>query len=161
MLEGDAGLAQIAELGAPADVTAATTTLDISSLTPPRSPALTWAVSATYDMALNSGANLTFNASLDYSDEMETQPFPKSNQGLDENGNFIIEQKTHTQAHEYTLVNAYVRYTTADEKMSFTVFGKNLAEKKHRVDAAAVAGLWNWANWGPPRLIGVKMAYNF
>ena len=62
---------------------------------------------------------------------------------------------------EYTLLNAFVRYTTADEKMSVTLFGKNLTEKVYRVDAAAVAGLWNWSNYGEPRLIGMKVDYNF
>ncbi len=160
-LVGSAGAAQIAEMGAPADVTSATTELDISNLKPPRSPELTWALSATYDHQLSGGGNFTLNVGLDYSDDAETQPFPKSAQGLDASGNFIIEQKTHTQMDSYTLMNAFARYTTADEKMSVTLFGKNLTEKVYRVDAAAVAGLWNWSNYGEPRLIGMKVDYNF
>ena len=80
---------------------------------------------------------------------------------LNANGNIKIEQKTHTQMDSYTIMNAFARYTTADEKMSITLFGKNLTEKVYRVDAAAVAGLWNWSNFGEPRLIGMKVDYNF
>jgi iron complex outermembrane receptor protein len=159
-LEGVGGAAQIPTMGAPAGY-ALPDTLDISNLKPPRSPELTWAMSATYDQPLSSGANLTLNVGIDYSDEAEAQPYPASNQGLDADGNFIIKQKMHTQMEEYTLLNAFVRYTTADEKMSVTLFGKNLTEKVYRVDAAAVAGLWNWSNYGEPRLIGMKVDYNF
>ena len=98
---------------------------------------------------------------MHYQDEYETQPFPMNNQGLDANGALVMKQKPFSQGEARTLLNAYLRYTTSDDKMTFTLFGKNLTDQTHRVSSNAVAQLWNFTQYGPPREIGVTVGYNF
>ncbi len=148
-------------MGVGADYAAANPTLDLSGLEPTRSPELNWGLSATYDFELDGGGNLTTNVNMAYSDEAQSQPFPANAQGLDANGRAIIKQKGNTQMDSYTVVNASVKYTTPDGKVGVTLFGKNLTEEVYQVDAAAVATLWVWSNYGAPRFLGLKVDYNF
>ena len=104
---------------------------------------------------------MTYNFNVAHSSEAEAQPFPANAQGLDSSGNAIIIQKANTQMDEYTVANASMKYTTADDKFAVTLFAKNIFEEKYQVDAAAVATLWVWSNYGPPRFVGLKVDYNF
>ena len=160
-LTGSGAQAVYGTMGVGAAYAAANPTLDLSGLEPTRSPDLNFGLSTTYDHELASGANLTYNWNMAYSSDAESQPFPANGQGLDATGNAIIIQKGNTKMDDYTVMNASMRYTTADEKVAVTLFAKNLTEEVYQVDAAAVATLWVWSNFGPPRFIGMKVDYNF
>ena len=135
--------------------------VDLSSLIVPFSPELSLGVGATFMHDLEMGGTLTYSVNMHYQDDYETQPFPMNNQGLDANGALVMKQKLFSQGEARTLMNAYLRYTTSDDKMTFTLFGKNLTDQTHRVSSNAVAQLWNFTQYGPPREIGVTVGYNF
>mgnify|MGYP001183166307 FL=1 len=160
-LVGAGAQAVYGTMGVGAAYAAANPILDLSGLEPTRSPDLNLGLSATYDHDLANGANMTYNFNVAHSSEAEAQPFPANAQGLDSSGNAIIIQKANTQMDEYTVANASMRYTTADDKFAVTLFAKNIFEEKYQVDAAAVATLWVWSNYGPPRFVGLKVDYNF
>jgi iron complex outermembrane receptor protein len=135
--------------------------LDLSSLDVPFSPELNFGMSATYIHDLSGGGTLSLNYSLHYQDEYETQPYPANTQGVDANGQYIIQPKANTQGESRTIQNIIVSYTTPDEKVSTSFFVKNLTDDTYRVSANAVGQLWNFAIHGPPREIGLRVGYNF
>jgi iron complex outermembrane receptor protein len=154
-------LFDMAGLGAPAgSAAAARKLLDLSSLEVPFSPELNYGIAATYDQSLASGASITYNLSSHYQDSYETMPFPANGQGLDASGNFILKQKANTDGQERTIVNGSITYQ-ADDNLSLTVYGKNLTDDVHRINGNAVAALWVFTQYGAPRELGFKVAYDF
>lgn len=134
---------------------------DLSGLDVPFSPEFNYNVSATYFQDLKNGATLTYNLTVNYQDEAETSPFPANGQGVDANGNLVIQQKANTQMEERTLVNAYISYAGADNGIEISLYGKNLTDEVYRVAANPVATLWNFTRHGPPRELGVQIGYSF
>ena len=130
--------------------------VDLSSMPVPFSPELNFGVSATYSLDLSSGSSLTFNGSVHYQDEMETQPYPADAQPAG-----VITTKKFTQVEERTLVDAFVRWDSADDAWNLTAYGKNLTDERWRQSANAVAGLWNFTRYAPPREIGFRVGYSF
>jgi iron complex outermembrane receptor protein len=147
----------VAELGLPGPPRP----VDLTALKPPFSPELNWGVSATYLQDLSSGASFTYNASVHYQDEYETDPFPANFQGADSAGNPIIKQKGFTQGEDRTLVDAFITWQSASDAWGLTLYGKNLTNEIWRSTGQAVATLWNFTHHGPPREIGVVARYNF
>jgi len=135
--------------------------VDLTALTPPFSPEFNWGLSGTYIQDLSSGASITYNASVHYQDEYETDPFPANYQGADASGNPIIRQKGNTQGEDRTLVDAFVQWQSPERTWSFTLYGKNLTDETWRSTGQAVATLWNFTHHGPPRELGVVVGYNF
>ena len=155
-------LYDVSTLGAPAGSTAAATReLDISSLDPPNSPELNFGLGATYDQAMADGASISYHLNMHYQDSYEVSPFPANSQGVDANGEFVLKQKANTSGEERTLLNGSITYRTADENLSFTLYGKNLTDDVHRINGSAVATLWVFTQYGPPREMGIKVGYNF
>jgi len=154
-------LFDMAGLGAPAGSAAeARTVLDLSSLEVPFSPELNYGIAATYDQSLANGSSVTYNLNAHYQDSYETMPFPANGQGLDASGNFILKQKANTNGEERTIVNGSITYQ-ADDNLSLTVYGKNLTDDVHRINGNAVATLWVFTQYGAPRELGFKVAYDF
>ena len=151
--------ADMVPLGGPAD--APGRDLDLTSLPVPFSPELNFGISMTYDHLLESGGRLSYNLGMHYQDEFETQPYPANGKGVDSQGNYILETKENTQSEDRTLVNGYIRYSDVDEAFNVTLYGKNLTDEVHRINANAVATLWNFTQYGAPREIGIKLGYNF
>jgi len=145
----------------PLGLTGAARRIDLTSMDVPFSPELTWGLGMTYDMPMDSGANLTINLSFHYQDEFETASFPANGQGGDANGNPIIRAKANTQSQDRTLVDGYIQYVDASEKVEVTFYGKNMTDEVWRNSAQPVAQLWTWAGYGPPRELGVRVGYNF
>ena len=135
--------------------------VDLRSLDVPFSPELTMGVGVTYDLPLNSGANLTFNLSAHYQDDFATASFPANFQGADANGDPIIREKGNTRSEERTLVDGYIKFVDSNERFEVTAYGKNLTDETWRNSAQPVAALWTWAGYGPPREIGVRLGFNF
>ncbi len=157
----DYDLFDMAGLGAPAGSAAeARTVLDLSSLDVPFSPELNYGISATYDQNLAGGASITYNLSSHYQDSYETMPFPANGQGLDASGNFILRQKANTNGEQRTIVNGSITYQM-DDNLSMTLYGKNLTDDVHRINGNAVATLWVFTQYGAPREVGFKVAYDF
>jgi len=135
--------------------------VDLTALTPPFSPELNWGLAATYFQGLSSGASITYNASVHYQDEYETDPFPANAQGADSSGEPIIIQKRYTQGEDRTLVDAFISWESANQNWGLTLYGKNLTNETWRSTGQAVATLWNFTHHGPPREIGLVAKYHF
>ena len=148
------------ELGGVGSAAAAAANLDLSSLEVPFSPELNYGIGATYDQSLANGSSVTYNLNAHYQDSYETMPFPANGQGLDASGNFILKQKANTNGEERTIVNGSITYQ-ADDNLSLTVYGKNLTDDVHRINGNAVATLWVFTQYGAPRELGFKVAYDF
>jgi iron complex outermembrane receptor protein len=135
--------------------------IDLSSLTPPFSPELNYGVGLTYVQELGAGGSLTYNASLHYQDDFESDSFPANAQGADTSGDPIIGQKMYTQSEERTLVDAFVTWQNENRKLDVTLYGKNLTDEVWRSSGQSVAGLWNFTHHGAPREFGMVVGYNF
>jgi iron complex outermembrane receptor protein len=136
-------------------------TMDFSVLKPPFSPELNWGLAGTYLQNLSSGSMITYNASVHYQDEYETDPFPANGQGADSSGDPIIKQKGYTQGEERTLVDAFIMWQSPTEAWGLTLYGKNLTNETWRSSGQGVAILWNFTHHGPPREIGFVGSYHF
>jgi len=124
-------------------------------------PELNFGVGATYLQNLSSGGSLTYNLSVHYQDEFETDSFPANAQGADASGEPIIIQKGNTQSEERTLVDAFISWQNANQKLDVTLYGKNLTDEIWRSSGQAVATLWNFTHHGPPREFGIVVGYHF
>jgi iron complex outermembrane receptor protein len=136
-------------------------TMDFSALKPPFSPELNWGLAGTYLQNLSSGGKITYNASVHYQDEYETDPFPANGKGADSSGEPIILQKGYTQGEERTLLDAFVMWQNANENWGVTLYGKNLTNETWRSTGQAVATLWNFTHHGPPRELGMRVDFHF
>jgi iron complex outermembrane receptor protein len=147
----------VAELGLPGPPRP----VDLTALKPPFSPELNWGLAATYLQELSSSGSITYNASVHYQDEYETDPFPANFQGADSPGNPVIIQKANTQGEDRTLVDAYITWTNASQVWGVSLYGKNLTNETWRSTGQAVATLWNFTHHGPPRELGAVVKYHF
>ena len=130
--------------------------VDLSGMTVPFSPELNYGLAATYSIDLQSGGMVTLNGSVHHQGEMETQPYPADAQAPG-----VLRTKQYTQVEERTLVGAYVRWDSPQNSWSVTAYGKNLTDERWRQSANAVAGLWNFTRFAPPREIGVRVGFSF
>ena len=130
--------------------------VDLSDLDVPFSPELNAGLALTYIWDLGGRGELTFNGSVHYQDEMETQPYP-----ADAQPQGVLRPKQFTQVEERTLVDGYVQWDSPERAWNLAVYGKNLTDEEWRQSANAVAGLWNFTRYAPPRQYGVRLGYNF
>ena len=124
----------------------------------PFSPEVTYGLTAAYFQDYDT-ATITYSASLHYRDEMEISPFPANAQGLDANGNFIIQQKANTQAEDRTLIDAFIMFEPNDS-VALTLWGKNLTNEIYQFHPTRWY-FWNFATFGEPRSLGVRASFNF
>ena len=96
--------------------------IDFSALEPSFSPEINAGLSVTYFQELASGGSLTWNVGMHHQDEYETSTFPANMQGADSSGNPIIIQKAFTQVEERTLIDAFITWQSADQKLDVTLF---------------------------------------
>ena len=90
------------------------------------------------------GFKATFNGNLSYiSRNLFTQDI---NQIL---GNTFLNART--------LVNASVTLADADDRYYVRVIGRNLTDKRYKTAEQNVAGLWQNAQYGPPRFYGLEV----
>lgn len=130
--------------------------VDLSDMDVPFSPELNVGLGLTYFWELGDYGVLTLNGSVHYQDEMETQPYP-----ADAQPDGVIRPKRFTQVEDRTLVDGYVQWESPQQSWNVTAYGKNLTDETWRQSANAVAGLWNFTRYSPPRQYGVRVGYNF
>jgi len=118
---------------------------DLSALKVPFSPKWKFGVSGTYDWTLPNGSSMGFTASMNYQSEAEISVFNSLN----------------AQMTERALVDAALNWKDEEGRYSITFWGKNLTNKKYRIGANPVAGLWNMTNWGNPLSYGVELGVHF
>jgi iron complex outermembrane receptor protein len=130
--------------------------VDLSGMDVPFSPEWNYGLAATYFVELGGAGTVTFNASVHYQDEMETQPYP-----ADAQPEGVLTPKQFTQVEERTLVDAYVMWDSFNGMWNVSAYGKNLTDETWRQSANAVAGLWNFTRYSPPRELGVRLGVAF
>ena len=130
--------------------------VDLSNMDVPFSPELNAGLALTYFWEIGDYGMLTLNGSVHYQDEMETQPYP-----ADAQPDGVIKPKRFTQVEERTLVDGYVQWESPEQRWNVTAYGKNLTDETWRQSANAVAGLWNFTRYSPPRQYGVRVGYSF
>jgi len=56
-----------------------------------------------------------------------------------------------------TLLNASITISDRDDKYFGRIIGKNLTDTRYKVATQVVAGLWTFANYGPPRFFAAEV----
>lgn len=69
----------------------------------------------------------------------------------------ITEIAGNTFLNARTLVNASVTLSEVDDRYYVRVIGRNLTDKRYKTATQNVAGLWQNAQYGPPRFYGVEV----
>ena len=108
-----------------------------------RAPERTWSVSPRFSMLMDSGASFEVLATASYTDEyhMEISNDPR---GLEP---------------DVTVVNASIRYASADDRWDAMLWGKNVTDELFAVHH--INGSFGGATkiWAPPRTYGVSFNY--
>ena len=116
---------------------------DLTSAPCERAPEWQWTLDASYEMPLGDSLLLTLNANVNYTDEnLYTQS--------------IASDAFNTFLDSRTLLNASVTVSTNDGKYYVRAIGRNITDERYRVATQVVAGLWTFANYGPPDYYGVE-----
>lgn len=113
----------------------------------PRStPEWTAAIRPTYVQPLGNGGSLTWSGNLSYKSQIYYTEFNNPALGND----------------DYAILDAFVMYTSPDEKLTVNVWSKNLTDEEVLGAAFAVStGRVIGGTWLPPRTYGVTVGYNF
>jgi iron complex outermembrane receptor protein len=114
---------------------------DCTFLDPKRAPKWTGSVRADYVWPLASGSLIGANVGVVYSDEYYNDTLNSSAGKGDDR----------------TLLNASLRYTSAEDVWEVSLFGQNLTDKEYRTTGLGVANLWSFSTYGPPRTDGVEV----
>ena len=104
----------------------------------------TWFVAATYDHYLGDSGSLSWRASYNYADEAAADNF-----------NFLLLE-------DYSLVDASVTYRSPSEKLSVSLWGKNLTDEVYfnfGFDNTSIGSKTMWLS--PPRSWGIQLTYEF
>ena len=109
-----------------------------------RVPDFNYMLAATYSLPMENGGSLAFRASYDYRDDYYNDAVNSP----------IIRQDG------YGLFDASISYTSANDRLRLTLFGKNLAEEKY-FDFALVNAFTTQTWGGTPRTWGVRASYVF
>ena len=99
-------------------------------------------MTGSYDVPLNSGANLNFRVDYTYSDE---QINDYANQ--------------HTIIDEFTLWDARASWTSADQAWQVALWGKNLGDEEY-IAHSYVIGPGVIGVWGAPMTYGVSVSWS-
>ncbi len=119
--------------------------IDLTQFDVPFSPETKLLLGVAYDQGLSNGQRVTWNASVNYQSEAETDVF----NGLN------------TQMEERTLVDLSATLHDREDRWSVTAYASNLTDETYRVAALPVAGLWNFTNYGAPRSYGLTLSMKF
>ena len=108
-----------------------------------RAPKWQWTLDGTYQVPIAS-FKATFNGNVTYvGRNLFTQD--------------IIQILGNTFLNARTLVNASVTLADADDRYYVRVIGRNLTDKRYKTAEQNVAGLWQNAQYGPPRFYGIEL----
>ena len=117
---------------------------DLTSSPCERAPELQWTLDATYQTPIGNALKLVVNAHVNYTDE---NLYTQSIQSPDFN----------TFLDSRTLLNASITISDRDDKYFGRIIGKNLTDTRYKVATQVVAGLWTFANYGPPRFLAAEV----
>lgn len=108
-----------------------------------RAPETTWSVSANYSMLFESGAALDMVASTSYTDEFHFE-LTNDLRGLED---------------DVSVIDASVKFSSADERWDVMAWGKNLSDELYAVHH--ISGSFGGATkiWAPPRTYGLSFNY--
>ncbi|RVQ64736.1 TonB-dependent receptor [Croceicoccus ponticola] len=121
---------------------------DLSSAPLDRAPKWQWTLDSTYELPVGSEYDLRFNGNVAYvSRNLNTQAI------TDPNGNTFLDART--------LVNGSITLSQVDNKYYVRLVGQNLTDERYKVAVQNVAGLWQNAQYGPPRFFGVEVGFRF
>ena len=113
-----------------------------------RAPEWQWTIDGTYEVPLGDSLMLALNANVNFTDD---NLFTQS----------IASEDFNTFLEDRTLVNASVTLSTMDGRYYMRAIGRNISDKRYRVATQVVAGLWTFANYGPPEYYGVELGARF
>lgn len=112
-----------------------------------RAPKWQWTLDATYEHDLGD-YQVTFNGSANYtSRNLNTQDI------TDIDGNTFLNART--------LLNASITLSAAEDRYYIRALARNITDKRYKVAIQNVAGLWQNAQYGPPRFYGVELGLKF
>lgn len=121
---------------------------DLTTAPCERAPELQWTLGATYEASLSNKLKLIVDANVNYTDKnLYTQS--------------IASADFNTFLDSRTLVNASITISDHDEQYFVRLIGKNLSGERYKVATQVVAGLWTFANYGPPRFFGVEAGVRY
>jgi len=111
----------------------------------PRTPELTWTLTADYTVLLDDGATLGFNASGSYTDEFNFEPSSDPRQ----------------EEPDVTVFDAAITFTSASERWDLIAWGKNLSDELYA--SHGISGTFGGASriWAPPRTYGVSFNHRW
>ena len=122
------------------------TLVDIAGNSSRQSPAWAWNLHGEYDMQLSIDGVLTLIADVSFKDDQYFSEF----------NNALLFQE------DYTLVDARIKYTSADENWVAEIWGKNLGDKLVESGNYALAsGRVTTRTLLPPRTYGITVSYKF
>ena len=111
----------------------------------PRTPELTWTLTADYTVLLDDGATLGFNASGSYTDDFNFEPSNDPRQGEP----------------DVTVFDAAITFTSASERWDLIAWGKNLSDELYA--SHGISGTFGGASriWAPPRTYGISFNHRW
>ncbi|WP_246447576.1 TonB-dependent receptor [Novosphingobium flavum] len=118
-----------------------------------RSPHTTLNVAASYTVPLRNSGNIEFEADARYTSLQYYYVTPQD-----------PATRYYTSQPGYTLANARITYTTADDKFSVSAFVNNLLNARylnHSLVAASATVTGDVVQWGDPRTWGASVIYRF
>jgi iron complex outermembrane recepter protein len=72
-----------------------------------------------------------------------------------------LDNSPRTLVQEMNLINANLEWSPAGEKWRFTLWGKNLQDKRYIASAFEALGTIRFVNYAPPREYGMTVQYDF
>jgi iron complex outermembrane receptor protein len=117
---------------------------DLTTAPCERAPEFQWTLDGTYQAAISDKLKIAVNAHVNFTDE---NLYTQSIQSPDFN----------TFLDDRTLWNASITISDRDDKYFARLIGKNLSDERYKVATQVVAGLWTFANYGPPRFYAAEV----
>ncbi len=108
-----------------------------------RTPKWQWTADATYEVPIGN-YKIAFNGNVNY---VARNLFTQSIDNIADN----------TYLNARTLVNASITLAQVDGAYYVRVIGQNLTDRRYRTAQQVVAGLWDDAQYGPPRYYGLEL----
>lgn len=109
-----------------------------------RTPKTQWTLAATYQKPISNSLKITLNTSVNYTnDNLYTQS--------------IQSKDFNTFLDSRTLWDATITFSDRADRYFVRLIGKNLSDVRYKVATQVVAGLWTFANYGPPRFLGAEI----
>jgi len=127
------------------DIDGSGVNVDASFLKFRNTPEITANFVAGYEFPPQPWGQISANADINYQSEYES----------------VTLNAPGTQGQARTLIGASLVWASANDHYQVSVFGRNLLNRVYRVSGNAVAGLWNFTNYAPPRTFGVELQARF